>query len=205
MSLKEHWENIYTNRAETEVSWFQPHAESSMALIRETELSPSASIIDVGGGASTLADDIVEVGYTDLTVLDLSGTALATAKQRLGDKAGRVTWREGDILREPFPANGWDLWHDRAVFHFLTDPADRLLYVRQLRHALKPNGWVIIASFAEDGPGKCSGLPVRRYSPGQLAAELGEGFTPERQLKEMHTTPAGRQQSFVYCLFRQVG
>lgn len=196
---KEHWEQVYARKATTAVSWFQEQAATSLRLIQATGLPVEASILDVGGGASVLVDDLLAAGYRDLTVLDLSGAALASARARLGARAEPVRWIEGDITRVELPGAAFDLWHDRAVFHFLTDPEDRRAYVRQLEHALKPGGHIIIATFAEDGPERCSGLPVMRYSATQLAREFAADFTLQHAEKEAHHTPGGAVQSFTCC------
>lgn len=203
MKARDHWERVYGSQAATEVSWFQEHAERSLRLIRETGVSRAACIIDVGGGASTLVDDLLADGYENLTVLDLSQRALAAARRRLGTLAARVQWRLADVLDVELPKHGYDLWHDRAVFHFLTDPAERAAYVGQVQHAVKPGGFVIVATFAEDGPARCSGLPVMRYSAPRLHAEFGEAFQLLGHERESHLTPAGREQRFVYCLCRK--
>jgi SAM-dependent methyltransferase len=174
----------------------------SLRLIAGTGVSRSAPVIDVGGGASVLVDGLLEAGFTDVTVLDLSGAALASSRARLGARASSVQWTEADVTRADLPPRSFDLWHDRAVFHFLTDRADRLAYLRVLRHALRPGGHVVIATFAEDGPERCSGLPVRRYAPAQLHAELGSDFELLASEREAHVTPAGAVQRFQYSLFR---
>jgi len=203
MDKKQHWEQVYTSRASDSVSWFQKHAGQSLALIHGTGLSQNAAIIDVGGGTSVLVDELVAAGFKDLTVLDLSAAALEVAKQRLGDDAGSIHWLLGDITKVELPQNRFDIWHDRAVFHFLTEPEERQAYVRQLMRAVRPNGHVIIATFAEDGPEKCSGLPVMRYSPEALHAEFGNAFHLVRHIKEVHHTPSGTEQQFVYCYLRK--
>ena len=203
MQSRNHWERVYATKAVDRVSWYQEHAAQSLRLIRETGVAPTASIIDVGGGASTLVDDLLQDGYTALTVLDLSATALAAAKARLGPRAAAVRWIEADVTRADLPAHGYDLWHDRAVFHFLIDPADRRAYVDAVIRAVKPGGHVIVATFAEDGPTQCSGLPVQRYSAGGLHAEFGAAFTLLRHETEEHHTPAGAIQKFVYCYCRR--
>ena len=185
------------------VSWFQEHADQSLRLIHNTGLGKNAAIIDVGGGASLLVNDLVAEGYTDLTVLDLSSAALAVAKQHLGKNANAVHWMEGDITSVEFPAYRFDIWHDRAVFHFLTDPADRHAYVEQVMRSVRPGGHVIVATFAEDGPEKCSGLPVMRYQPETLHAEFGEAFLLVEHEKEAHHTPSDAVQQFVYCYCRK--
>lgn len=203
MDRKQHWEQIYTTRDSGSVSWFQEHAAQSVRLIHNTGLAKDAVIIDVGGGASRLVDDLLADGYSDLTVLDLSASALAVAKRRLGKRASALHWIEGDITRAALPENRFDIWHDRAVFHFLTDAADRHAYVGQVMRAVRPGGHVIIASFAEDGPEKCSGLPVMHYRPETLHAELGDAFRLVGHEKESHITPSGTVQQFVYCYFRK--
>ncbi len=198
--VKEHWEQVYTTKPTNGVSWFQEHAELSLRLIRETGVS--GSIIDVGGGASTLVDDLLNEGFQDLSVLDVSGAALDAAGKRLGVRAESVSWIEADILAAELPARAYNVWHDRAVFHFLTSPADRHAYVQTVLRSLRPGGHVIVATFAEDGPTKCSGLPVARYSADELHAEFGDPFTLLRHEKESHRTPFGTIQQFVYCYCR---
>ncbi|MFH0933848.1 MAG: class I SAM-dependent methyltransferase [Pseudomonadota bacterium] len=205
MQSKDHWENVYSTKAADAVSWFQPHADLSLDIIRSTQLGKEAAIIDVGGGASTLVDDLVANGYTDLTVLDLSGAALNAARKRLGAEENKVRWIEADITQVDLPANRYDIWHDRAVFHFLTDAADRAAYVRTVLRSVKPGGHVIVATFAEDGPLQCSGLPVVRYRPDELHGQFGDAFQLLDHRKEEHRTPAGKVQSFVYCYCRRVG
>jgi ubiquinone/menaquinone biosynthesis C-methylase UbiE len=203
MDRKQHWEQVYTTKPSDSVSWFQEHADQSLRLIHKTGLDKDAAIIDVGGGASILVDELAAEGYTDLTVLDLSAAALSVAKQRLGKQADAVHWMEGDITRAEFPTHRFDIWHDRAVFHFLTDPVDRNAYVERVMRAVRPGGHVIIATFGEDGPEKCSGLPVMRYKPESLHAEFGEAFLLVEHEKEAHHTPAGSVQQFVYCYCRK--
>jgi ubiquinone/menaquinone biosynthesis C-methylase UbiE len=205
MQSKNHWEKVYTTKATDAVSWFQPHADTSVGLIRATGAALDASIIDVGGGASTLVDDLLALGYTNLTVLDLSAAALAAARRRLGSKASAVRWIEADITRANLPDREFDVWHDRAVFHFLTSPEERAAYVQAVFRAVKPGGHVIVATFAEDGPNQCSGLPVMRYRPDELHAEFGDAFTLLNHEKEAHHTPSGTVQQFVYCYCRRMG
>lgn len=200
MQTKDHWEQVYQSKAPNAVSWFQEHAEHSLSLIRNTGVNYDASIIDVGGGASTLVDDLLNDGFSNLTVLDISGAALNTAKIRLGASAAKVNWIEASVIKVSLSAAYYDIWHDRAVFHFLTTPEERKAYVEQVRHSVKPGGHVIIATFAEDGPTKCSGLPVMRYSAEELHAEFGASFTLINHLKESHHTPFGTVQQFVYCV-----
>jgi ubiquinone/menaquinone biosynthesis C-methylase UbiE len=203
MQSKEHWEHVYSTKSEGSVSWFQKHAHQSVQLIGSTGASKAAHIIDVGGGASTLVDDVLAGGYQHITVLDLSEAALAASRARLGDRASCVNWLAGDITRIELPRHAFDVWHDRAVFHFLTSPEQRAAYVGAVLRSVKPGGHVIVATFADDGPDKCSGLPVMRYSADELHAEFGSPFTLLRQEREDHHTPFGTVQKFVYCLCRK--
>lgn len=206
MDGKAHWQRVYDTKAPDAVSWFQPTAERSLALIRRVlPGATSGPIIDVGGGASVLVDDLLDAGYGDVTVLDLAGSALATAQARLGTRAAAVRWLEADVRTAALPAHHYAVWHDRAVFHFLTDAADRAAYVRQVQHAVRPGGYVLVATFAEDGPTKCSGLPVARYSAEQLHGEFGGEFTLLASEREEHPTPTGAVQGFIYCLCRWDG
>ncbi len=202
MDPKRHWETIHRTKSPTEVSWYQPHAEQSMAFIRNTGIARTGRIIDVGGGISTLVDDLLAEGYAQVCVLDISPAALAVARARLGAAAERVTWIGADVLTVAFPAASYDLWHDRAVFHFLTDPRDRARYVEQVHHAVRPGGHVIVATFAADGPMQCSGLDVVRYNPESLHGAFGEAFRLVDSARETHVTPAGGEQRFVYCYCR---
>jgi SAM-dependent methyltransferase len=201
MKAKEHWESVYATKAPADASWFQEHANLSMELIRRAAVPRDAAIVDVGGGASKLVDDLLDDGYRNVTVLDLSGAALAAAKLRLGPRSADARWIEGDVLEAPFAEHSLDLWHDRAVFHFLTTPEQRRAYAGQALRAVRPGGRLVIATFAEDGPSKCSGLPTMRYSAAGLHAELGRPFTLLAHKNESHTTPSGSVQRFVYCLF----
>jgi len=205
MQSKQHWEKVYGSKAPEAVSWFQPHAQLSLDLIKATGVSHDAAIIDVGGGASTLVDDLLAEGYADLTVLDLSAAALHAARQRLGAQESKVCWIEADVTAVDLPDKRYDIWHDRAVFHFLTDAKDREAYVRTVFRSVKPGGYVIVATFAEDGPLQCSGLPVMRYSADELHDEFGAAFTLLQHRKETHRTPAGTVQQFVYCYCRRSG
>lgn len=203
MQSKEHWEQVYRTKAENSVSWFQEHARQSVELIGSTGVLKSAKIIDVGGGASTLVDDLLAQGYQHVTVLDLSEAALAASRARLAARASSVSWLAGDITKIDLPLHAFDVWHDRAVFHFLTTREEREAYVHAVLQAVKPGGHVIVATFAEDGPEKCSGLPVMRYSADGLHAEFGAPFTLLQQEREEHHTPFGTVQKFIYCLCRK--
>lgn len=205
MSSKTHWEQVYGSKSAQNVSWYQPHALNSIALIQAAAADPDSRIIDVGGGASTLVDDLLELGYRNLKVLDLSAEALAVARQRLGERASRVSWVEGDITSLELPRHSVDVWHDRAVFHFLTEPAEREAYVRRVLHAVQPGGYVIMATFAIDGPAHCSGLPVARYTPEGLHDEFGAAFELIEHREENHLTPAGNTQHFIYCYCLKTG
>ncbi|MBA3032184.1 MAG: class I SAM-dependent methyltransferase [Gammaproteobacteria bacterium] len=203
MQSKSHWDRIYSTKPAESVGWFQAHPQQSADLIRGTGISLSAPIIDVGGGASRLVDGLLTNGYSNLTVLDLSAAALAATKARLGTAGQAVQWLEADITSATLPAHAYELWHDRAVFHFLTSAEDRQAYVDAVLRAVKPGGHVIVATFAEDGPSQCSGLPVVRYSAGQLHAAFGAPFTLLQHEREAHRTPSGALQHFVYCHFRK--
>ena len=197
-----HWNTVYAKQAADAVSWYQPHAQLSLDLIRRTGIAPDAGIIDVGGGASTLVDDLLADGYSNLSVLDLSAAALHAAQLRLGQNAAKVKWIEADITEAELPTAAYDLWHDRAVFHFLTGEAQRAAYVRAVLRALRPGGHVIVATFAEDGPLACSGLPVMRYSADALHDEFGARFELLDHRSETHHTPGGALQQFIYCYCR---
>jgi SAM-dependent methyltransferase len=199
---RQHWEAVYRSRAADQVGWFQPHAVSSLRLIADCA-GPDAHIIDVGGGASVLVDDLLDAGYRNLTVLDLAESALAFSRARLGARAASVQWIAADITRAELPAARYDVWHDRAVFHFLTNPADRARYVEQALKSVKPGGHVIIAAFGPGGPLQCSGLDVVRYAPDALHAEFGAPFRLIGHETEIHRTPAGGEQEFVYCYCRR--
>jgi SAM-dependent methyltransferase len=202
MPLKEHWERVYETKPIDKVSWYQEHAEQSARLIQATGVPLDAPIIDVGGGASTLVDDLLDMGYTDLTVLDLSASALRAARQRLGGRSTLVQWIEADITEVELPPRHFDVWHDRAVFHFLTAPRDRRAYVAAVLRSVKPGGHVIVATFADDGPTQCSGLPVMRYDASGLHAEFGASFRLLQHEREEHRTPGGSGQKFLYCYCR---
>jgi len=200
---RQHWEGIYRSKASDQVGWFQPLAASSLRLIGEAA-DRDASIIDVGGGASVLIDGLLEAGYRNLTVLDLAESALAASRTRLGGRAQLVQWIAADITRTDLPEAHYDVWHDRAVFHFLTDPADRACYVAQVLKSVKPGGHVIVATFGPDGPLQCAGLDVVRYAPDALHAEFGAPFRLLRHETEIHYTPTGQEQEYVYCYCRRV-
>jgi len=197
---KTHWEQVYSTRKPHEVGWYQAYPDVSLKLIATTGVGKDAAIIDVGGGASCLVDELLAEGYRDLSVLDISAAALVAVKSRLGDKAGRVKWLEADITCFVPPCQ-YEIWHDRAVFHFLTEAVDRRRYLDAVCAALPAGGQLIMATFALDGPAQCSGLDVVRYSPESLRREVGEGFELMESFAGKHTTPSMGQQSFTFCRF----
>jgi Methyltransferase domain len=199
-----HWEQVYAGKSSTGVSWYQPSAERSLALIKATGIAPDAAVIDIGGGASVLVDQLLEAGFSDVTVLDLAASGLALSKARLGPRAGQVHWIEADLLSWT-PDRAYGLWHDRAVFHFLTGADERARYRANLKNGLAKGGWLIMAAFSPDGPERCSGLPVQRWSPETLAAELGPEFLLVESFREAHRTPGGAMQNFIWCRFRRDG
>jgi len=198
MDVKTHWEGIYKTKAPDQVSWYRPHLEKSLALIERAAGGRSASILDVGGGESTLVDDLLARGYQNITVLDVSQTAIDVTRKRL-KAAERVRWIVGDVTKVALDAKAYDVWHDRAVFHFLTSPEDRAAYVRQVAHAVRLSGHVIVGTFGPEGPTKCSGLDVMRYDADSLHNEFGARFRLVESSKELHKTPFGKTQQFLYC------
>ena len=202
MDRRSHWEAIYSSRRPDEVSWFQARAVTSLELILAAAPERDTAVLDVGAGASRLVDDLLGMGYRDLTVLDLSGSAIRTVRDRLGSAASGVAFVEGDVTTMDLSPGSVGLWHDRAVFHFLTDPEDRRRYLRQVRRAVVPGGFALVATFAADGPLRCSGLEVCRYDPEQLHATFGPDFQLVESRREEHHTPSGGVQAFTYCLCR---
>ncbi|MCC7287791.1 MAG: class I SAM-dependent methyltransferase [Burkholderiaceae bacterium] len=199
---KSHWERLYSSKAPDAVSWYAPHLDESLAYIGRAGVAPDAAIVDVGGGEATLVDDLLDAGYRRLTVLDISETALAVCRVRLGERAAGVTWLAADVLTHSFEPRSVDLWHDRAVFHFLTGERERERYVAQVLRALKPGGHAIVGAFGPQGPLQCSGLPVARYSPDALHDAFGARFRLLDHRTTLHTTPWGATQQFVYCYCR---
>lgn len=200
MAAREHWEAVYATSSPTEVSWFQREPRVSLELIERVAPDRGSAIIDVGGGASTLVDDLLSRGYRKVTVLDIAPAALDAARNRLGSAAANASWVAADVLVYSFPPHSVDVWHDRATFHFLTSAQDRRKYVAQVERAVRPNGHVIVATFAADGPTRCSGLDVCRYGPEQLHDEFGRSFEMLAHMREEHVTPWGVSQWFQYCL-----
>ena len=200
MNRKEHWNQVYQTKAPDDVSWFQSRPAISLKLIKATRIGKDQGIIDAGGGASVLVDFLLDAEFTKLAVLDISAAALTNARKRLGARAGMVEWYEADVTGFK-PSRRFNLWHDRAVFHFLTVKAHRQKYVETLKRTLAPDGHVIIATFAIDGPLKCSGLPVARYDTSAISAELGNEFQLLEQVDEAHVTPWNTEQKFSYFRF----
>jgi len=205
MMRQRHWEEVYETKASDEVSWYTPRLTTSLELIAEVGAPKTARIIDVGGGASTLVDHLLDEGYSAITVLDVSASGLDVARQRLGDRADMVRWVEADITTVDLGDDCFDIWHDRASIHFLTDEAELRRYVDTLSRAVSAGGSAIIATFAPEGPEKCSGLPVCRYDARQLCELLGAGFDCRSHRSEVHTTPSGNAQSFTYTSILKAG
>lgn len=197
---KAHWQNIYREKSPLDVSWYQQEPRLSLDLIRRTGVSSNEAIIDVGGGASVLVDFLCNEGFSKVSVLDISGHALADAEKRLGNAGSKIEWIESDITNFSPPHN-YSLWHDRAVFHFLMDKSDREKYVSTLKQALRPEGHLIIAAFAIGGPKQCSGLDIVQYDSPKLKAELGNEFELVDEINEIHITPANKEQAFTYFRF----
>ena len=202
MDAKTHWEKVYATKAPDQVSWYRPHLETSIALIERSVSDRSASILDLGGGESTLVDDLLGRGFQNVTVLDVSHIAIDATKKRLGKPADRVQWLTEDVTQVELESRAYDVWHDRAVFHFLTLPEQRSAYVRQVVLSVKPGGYVIVSAFGPEGPTKCSGLDVVRYDAESLHEEFGTRFRLVESSKELHETPFGTTQRFLYCYCR---
>jgi SAM-dependent methyltransferase len=202
MDVETHWEKIYSQKALNAVSWYRPHLETSLAVIEEAASGRSTSVIDVDGGASTLVDDLLARGYENISVLDISQGAIDASRKRLGEAAERVHWLVADIIKVELESSAYDVWHDRAVFHFLTAVDDRIAYVRQVAHAVKRGGHVIISTFGPEGPARCSGLDVVRYDAESLHWEFGVHFRMLGSSTELHRTPFGTIQQFLYCYCR---
>ena len=200
---RNHWNAVYASKKPEEVSWYQLHLQKSVEIIAGMQLLKTASILDVGGGASTLVDDLLDQGFQHLTVVDLSVEALKESKKRLGKLAEKVTWMEADITQTELVPSSFDLWHDRAVFHFLVSEEQRKKYCALAVKSLKPGAHLLIATFNLDGPEKCSGLEIKRYSPDTLKIEFGDEFQFIKSVEERHQTPSGKIQSFIYCHFQR--
>jgi ubiquinone/menaquinone biosynthesis C-methylase UbiE len=198
----EHWEAVYGKKKPDQVSWFRPHLDQSLAYVARAGLEHDAALLDVGGGASTFVDDLISDGYSRLTVNDISATSLELARQRLGPRGASVRWMVGDITRLVLPERAYDFWHDRAVFHFLREAEERERYVAAVRRAVKPGGHILVATFGPHGPERCSDLDTMRYSADQLHGQFGADFKKVHETVEIHPTPSGKQQEFVYCYCR---
>lgn len=203
MQEKNHWEHIYASRPAENLGWYEPHLQISLSWIKGLCLAENAPIIDIGSGVSTLVDDLLDSGHQAITVLDISDKALDSVKVRLGNKAEMIRWISADITSVDMPEHSYELWHDRAVFHFLMEPGRQQKYRRNLLKALKPGGHVIIGTFAQEAPPRCSGLPVQRYTPEKLEDALGPEFELKRHRQVLHITPGGVEQMYLYCLFRK--
>jgi ubiquinone/menaquinone biosynthesis C-methylase UbiE len=203
VSDKSHWDQVYTGRANDTWSWVQQVPALSLALIEACGVDSDAAIIDVGGGTAPLSGELIRRGYSDLWLLDISGAALKKARHRLGADAARIHWLESDVTQVELPLAYFDIWHDRAVFHFLTEASARAAYVGRASAAVKPGGHLVVATFAEDGPTHCSGLPVLRYDTESLQVVFGDAFSLVQTAVEAHRTPMGGLQSFRYALFRR--
>ena len=202
MDAKSHWEKVYKTKTADTVSWYLPHLETSLALIARSGTGLSSSIIDVGGGESTLVDDLVKRGYQNVTVLDISETAINVSKQRMGEAAKKVHWLVTDVLAAELEPSAYDVWHDRAVFHFLTTIEQRIAYVQNVARSVKRGGHVIVSTFGPEGPQKCSGLEVIRYDADSLHDQFGARFRLVESSQELHATPQGATQQFLYCYCR---
>lgn len=203
MDTKDYWQKIHRTKGSNQVSWYQAHPTLSLEYIKNTGIDKQGKIIDVGAGASLLVDHLLDDGFQKITVLDISGEALEMSKTRLDKRANLVTWLEADITKANLPHFQYDVWHDRAVFHFLTNPQDRESYIKVVTNSVKPGGHVIVATFADDGPEKCSGLEVARYNSESLHNEFGANFDLIDSTHEVHQTPFGTEQKFVYCYCRK--
>jgi SAM-dependent methyltransferase len=203
MGRAEHWETLYTTRDPAQVGWFEPVPEVSLRRIERAVAAGARSVIDVGGGSSRLVDHLIDLGLERVAVLDIAEHGLELSRERLGDRAGEVEWITGDVTRIE-DVGTFDVWHDRAVFHFLTAEDDRARYVALAERTVRPGGFAVMATFASDGPEQCSGLPVCRYDPPELARRCGPGFALLDSERHLHTTPRGVPQRFAYSTFRRV-
>lgn len=199
-----HWQRVYETKATDSVSWFRPHLDTSLELMERAGLSSRSRVIDIGGGASTLVEDLLDRGVKNITVLDIASKPLAIARARLGSRAQDANWLVGDVLRAELPTGGFDIWHDRALLHFLDDPADLAAYSKQAARAVTAGGYAVIGGFAPGGPEQCSGLPVARRSAEAIAQVLAPSFSLLDTRSERHHTPAGNEQSFAYALLKRI-
>ncbi|HET6992068.1 MAG TPA: class I SAM-dependent methyltransferase [Bacteroidia bacterium] len=202
MNKKEHWENIYATKQADEVSWFQVYPKTSMEFVRLFKLGKDAKIIDIGGGDSHFVDSLIEEGFTNITVLDISANAIARAKKRLGEKAKLVHWIVSDVT-EFVPAEHYDFWHDRAAFHFLLSEELADKYVEIAKKGIAPNGFLVLGTFSESGPEKCSGLKIHQYSEQSMSRKFENGFKRIKCISEDHLTPFNTTQNFLFCSFQR--
>jgi 2-polyprenyl-3-methyl-5-hydroxy-6-metoxy-1,4-benzoquinol methylase len=202
MDARAHWEKVHATKDPRQVSWFRPHIERSLELIERAAPDRRASILDVGAGQSTLVDDLLGLGYEHLTVLEISQTALNGLKEHVGEAGGAIRWICGDVIETVLPEASFDVWHDRAVFHFLTEVGQRRAYVERVKKALTPGGSLIVSTFGPSGPERCSGLATMRYDASSLGSEFGERFSLVASSLELHETPSGAEQQFLFCWFR---
>jgi SAM-dependent methyltransferase len=203
MDREDHWEKVYSTRMAEKLGWYKPRLDVSLAWIAELNLDAHAPIIDIGGGASTLVDDLIDEGYESIAVLDIAESALATSKKRLGQQSNLVMWLKGDVAAYPLPQNRFELWHDRGALHFLTESVDQQAYRDNLLNSLRPGGHVIIGVFAPEAPPRCSGIAVQRFDHEQLSTFLGNEFELLRHQTDLHVTPGKVEQMYLYCLFRR--
>lgn len=201
--MQNHWESVYRTKPSDAVSWYAPHLSTSLELLRKAGLSARTRVVDIGAGAATLIDDLLDLGVEDIIAVDISAAALAVARERLGERGGRVRWIVEDVTRLTLPPRSIDIWHDRAALHFLVDPEAVRRYVSIATEALAPGGHAVIGGFAADGPEKCSGLPVSRRDPEQIAALFAPHFEMIEGRRETHTTPRGSPQRFAFALLRK--
>jgi SAM-dependent methyltransferase len=202
MDARSHWEQVHATKDPRQVSWFSPHLERSLELIERAAPDRSASLLDVGAGLSTLVEDLLGLGYENISVLEISQTALDGLKARVGQAGRAIRWICGDVTETELPEASFDLWHDRAVFHFLTEVGQRRAYVERVRRALKPGGSLIVSTFGPSGPERCSGLATMRYDASSLGSEFGDGFTLVESSLDLHETPSGAVQQFLSCWYR---
>ena len=203
LTRQTHWDAVYSEKGEAQTSWFRPHLDESLRLIDALDLPRDLPVIDIGGGRATLVDDLLLRDFGDVSVLDLSAVAMAETQQRLGAQAHPVHWIVGDVTHTDFPAAHYALWHDRAVFHFLTDADDQQRYVAAARSAVRPGGYLVIGTFAADGPERCSGFAVARYDATTLAAQFAPCFTLITESRDVHHTPSGNEQAFTYVVLQR--
>jgi SAM-dependent methyltransferase len=199
MTNQKHWDKVYGTKAPEDVSWYSPHLETSLKLIHQSSADKNAAIIDIGAGEATLVDDLLAEGYQDISVLDISQKAIDVARMRIGKPAEKVRWYCADITQATLPQHYFDIWHDRAVFHFLIEQAQRTHYIEQLSRSVKHGGHIIMSTFGPEGPEQCSGLDVMRYSPESLHHQFGKTFQLISSSTEIHQTPTGNAQQFLYC------